>query len=462
MKRIGTPWMVAGLLTLSFSAPPSRSFSNEDLVKIRAFWSEPGRYSEHGADGVLVNGPWQPRETPRASQWFWDYNKARKSADLVTSTLWENWAKARLIADRWDAWNTCRQRNRDLFFVDGPAMEPDLPELSPSDPGPAPEDLLSQVGEPPIFSEPVQPRIHDIRFDDVSFSYGDHIKFASPRYSYYRFDHGVRSEGASLKSLPGTELGKLCRSAGISESEGRIMFAVSSLEGGFDAINTYDTGYVSVGFIQFASLSKGANSLGALLADYKQEDPKGFTEDFHRYGIDVDEHSAMVALDINSGDEKVGSNAAQQIIEDKRLIAVFQRAGQVSDGFRVAQLRCAKSMYYPGSESVTVDLADGPVRVATSKLFCSEAGMATLMDRKVNTGHIEGLDTAVAKVCARVVPKKVEDLIPYEKEMVVALKYRKDYLSDPTLTQPAELGVRGGKGLMSRSGTRKGRKKKGQ
>ncbi len=458
MNRFGLPWMVAGLLSLSFSAPPSRSFSAEEAQKIRDYWAQPGRYLEREPENVGVVGPWQPRLTPQASKWFWDYAKVKKSVDVVTGTFWENWVKARLISDRWAACSDCRQRNRDEFFVDGPPIDSDLPEATPPDPGPVPDDLAARLGEPPSLSEPAQPRTHSIRFDDVSFTYEDHIRFSSPRYSYYRFEHGVRSEGAALKTLPGEGLSRLCEAAGITESEGRVMFAVSSLEGGFDAINTYDTGYISIGFIQFACLRQGANSLGGLLADYKKADSESFDRDFRKFGIDVTDQGEMVALDIADGQETIGADAAQRIIEDKRLVAVFQRAGQMSEGFRVAQLRCAKAMYYPETVSVSVMLEDGPQMVPITDIVKSEAGLATLMDRKVNTGKIDGLEDAVSRICSRISPKKVSDLHPYEREIVTALKYRRDYLIDNSLSQPPNLNTRNVRDLPSRSGSRQKRK----
>ena len=105
------------------------------------------------------------------------------------------------------------------------------------------------------------------------------------------------------------------------------MRAVSILEGGFDSVNTYDTGYVSVGFIQFASLKEGGGSLGAVLKNFKAADPLAFASDFHRFGVDVDETGHLVVVDPTSGAVATGAEANARIIEDKRLIAVFGRAG---------------------------------------------------------------------------------------------------------------------------------------
>jgi hypothetical protein len=106
--------------------------------------------------------------------------------------------------------------------------------------------------------------------------------------------------------------------------------------------------------------------------------------------------------------------------------------------------------------SVTID---GQVITATvGDIVRSEAGLATLMDRKVNRGNLEELNATLAKCAAAIKPRSIADLAAYEREIVDAMFYRRDYLADPTLTQPPQCPKV--MGLMSRAGTRGGRGKR--
>ena len=296
---------------------------------------------------------------------------------------------------------------------------------------------------PPDFAAAVVPNQYLVKFAD-----GSTIKVADnppmrANFPSYRFPQGVMSAGVQVKTMPQAELDELFQAAGVSASEQRVMKAVSLLEGGFDSVNTYDNGFVSVGLIQFACLSTGSGSLGAVLVREKQNDPSAFENDFHQYGLDVTDQAALVALDIETGDELTGNAAARQIINDKRLVAVFQHAGQTSRAFRLAQIEVAKSQYYPASDVVTVVLSGSPVAVKVSDVMRSEAGLATLMDRKVNTGKIDPFASVLSAVASTYSCGSVADLAAHEKEIVLACKFRKDYTLDATLSQPGDVAARG-------------------
>jgi hypothetical protein len=236
--------------------------------------------------------------------------------------------------------------------------------------------------------------------------------------------------------MPADHLAELCKMAGIDETSSRVMKAVSILEGGFDSVNTYDTGFVSVGFIQFASLSGGSNSLGALLKTYKDQFPADFEADFRRFGIDVTPDGVLDVLDLSTGAELLGPDANRQIIEDKRLIAVFQRAGLKSDKFNAMQLKTAHDIYLPSSDPISIQVGGRMVTGIISDFVKSEAGMAILMDRKVNTGKLDPLVQMVSDLANELQIQSLADLAPYEHDLMAAVKYRKDYLADPTLSQP--------------------------
>jgi hypothetical protein len=59
------------------------------------------------------------------------------------------------------------------------------------------------------------------------------------------------------------------------------------------------------------------------------------------------------------------------------------------------------------------------------------------MDRKVNTGHLDLLQSVVADVAQKANISQLSDLASHELEIIQRMKYRKNYLEDSTLTQPA-------------------------
>ena len=188
--------------------------------------------------------------------------------------------------------------------------------------------------------------------------------------------------------------------------------------------------------------------------------PDAFQKDFKRFGIDVDDYATILAVDPSTGSNLRGPDAAMKIIDDKRLIAVFQRAGQVSRAFRLAQLRVAKTEFYPADDEVSLIVNDTPMFGKVSDFIKTEAGMATLMDRKVNTGRTDPLIDVATRVASERGAKALADLVPYEQDIVQALRYRKDYLADPTLTQPPATVPPRGYNAYSRSGGKRGHRRK--
>jgi len=436
-------------------------FGDDDKREVMRYWSDSDRYRLAPPTDFKTKGLWQVRLTVAGSTWLWTFNRARGVAMKPTEDaggnadrdkIWDAWIDAKVTYDRWLASQVAQNANA---MVVGPTATGSDPQDEPPPPGPMPTDLADfirqpyttttgqnvtpnpPVGPPPAFAEAVVPMEYRIKFDDgTELVYQDNCKMRS-KYAYYRFGQGVLSAGTAVKAIPGKDLDALIKKAGVSSSEAKVMKAVSILEGGFDSVNTYDTGYVSVGFIQFATLKDGAGSLGKLLADYKENSPDDFQKDFRRYGIDVTPLGVVGCLDWETGVEVEGSDANRKIIDDKRLIAVFQHAGQRSAAFKAAQIRVAKNEYYPADDSVNIGLAGISVAGKVSDFIKSEAGLATLMDRKVNTGKLDPLPAVLQRVAlekGRI--NSFSDFAKYEREIVTALKYRKDYLQDKTLSQP--------------------------
>lgn len=424
-------WM---LLSLAACVGQAGSFTREEVERILAYWRAPGRYEASVPPSAVLKGEWQVRLTPAGSKWLWDYGRARGlvkgppsqiSVPQGNSKTWEAWIDARVAHDRWIAEKDAAEKKARSFTI-----------KEAPDPGPAPDSLLELMTEPPPFAEAVRPMQHSIRFDnDAPISFVDNPNMR-PRYAYYRSPGGVMSIGTPVKNLPESDLDRLFDKADVEPSARRVMKAVSLLEGGFDAVNTYDTGFVSVGFIQFACLKEGAGSLGAVLQSEKSASPDDFEKDFRAFGIDVLADNRLVALDLESGEEKRGADAAAQIIGDKRLAAVFAHAGRESDAFRIAQIRVAESLYYPASDPISISAGGQTISGKISDVVTSEAGIATLMDRKVNTGKLQPLTDVLSQIAREYGLAKLSDLAQFERDIIMALRHRVDYLADASLVQP--------------------------
>jgi hypothetical protein len=438
------PYAATFLCLAAIAVPPlgadltAPQYTEKEREKIAAYWKKPGRYQ------VTPNALWEVRATPEASTFFHAYRRAvfgnaklPPGADVRPALdgpygEWERWISAKLDFDRWNAERAAANANHQTAAITITA--------APPAPGPVPATLAATCGNPPAaFLTAVRPNTYRIAFDkpEDTFTYTDQVRLRE-RYGYYRFANGIVSYGTRLSQMPEGEKAHLFKAAGFSPAEQRIFAAISQLEGGFETVQTYDTGYVSIGFIQFVSLADGKHDLSEVLLQMKRDYPKEFAADFHRYGIDVRDDKTMVVIDPVTGAELSGNAAVMKIIEDKRLTAVFQRAGRRGP-FRVAQIKVAKSFYWPQSDMLAVTLPDGTASVGkVGDVVKSEAGIATLLDRKINTGNIRSLPGIVQSVMAAHGCKTLTEAANYEKEIIAALKYRMDFLADATLAQPAD------------------------
>lgn len=458
--RINAILLLLGLGALGCGQAPTPQFSPADRDSVMAFWSNPDRYTVSIPDSALENGLWQVRLTVEGSTWLWNFERQKRLASGDEIKTWDKWVTARVARDRWLALQNAQRSNGKVLGKVVPTPDSATPASEPADPGPVPTGLVGLVGNPPPFAKAVVPMQHEVQFDDGKITYVDNIRLSNQRYPSYRYAQGVNSGGVTVKTMPADRLDHLFRLAGVNESDARVMRAVSILEGGFDSINTYDTGFVSVGFIQFACLKEGGGSLGAMLLSYKNSNPDEFQRDFRVFGVDVTPQGLLDVLDLTTGAEITGPEAAQRIIEDKRLIAVFQRAGQKSDAYIAAQIRCARQLYFPADDPLTLSVDGQTLTGKVSDVIKSEAGLATLMDRKVNTGNLSAFTAALNQVAIQVKPKTLGELAKYERDIVDMVRFRKDYLSDTALTRP---DVRDGAPLMSRGSLgRKGRGAKPQ
>ncbi|HEX4419631.1 MAG TPA: hypothetical protein VH165_17075 [Kofleriaceae bacterium] len=329
----------------------------------------------------------------------------------------------------------------------------------PEDPGAVPADLpaLSYAGKP-LGAPPVayvKAKQYDVTtVDGDKRTYTDHVQ--SPNTTS---DTGV---GDSGKVGGAAKIADVFDKAGVPSPDPatvkKVFSILSSLEGKFDAINTYDAGYVSAGFIQFITAKDGKGSLSSVLRDMKAKAPAEFNTYFHSVGIDVDA-KGLVVVDPASGGVLHGEPAVQKVMDDKRLTAAFQAAGAKSSEFQYAQARTAYAQYYVPDHSFSVALSvKDPANAAKKKqvtltghysdVLKSEAGKVASVDRGVQhgTGGGHGSGGAAGRfldACQAVVDKHqltdavdVATLATYEAEIVPRMHNRYAESSDGTLTQP--------------------------
>jgi hypothetical protein len=438
--------LVVGLsLLLRGDAYAENLYSDDERAKIVAYWNEPGRYTVSAPPEAATLGPWQVRLTTDASLWFFAYQKAigtgkaPPTADAVANTtdksLWETWIQSKVTYDRWAAQRAADAANAQVL---GGAYKALADNAGVQHPGPIPPSLAAVAGIPPPLAAAVAPLQYTTVFadePDSPYRFQDHVPMR-PRYAYYRSSHGTVAYGKPLREMPAEELQALFEAAGFNPTEQRVMGAVSKLEGGFEAVNTYDTGYVSVGFIQFITHQDGKHSLLEVLRREKSDDPEAYLADFRRFGIDLSADGVLVVVDPATGAELTGPEAVLRVVSDKRFPAVFQRAGRRSKAFRLAQIRVARSHYWPGDDAVKVTVGGRMLEGKVSDIIKSEAGLATLFDRKVNRGNVEPLADVVARIMSDKKLRSFAELADYEREIVQALKYREDFLKDASLSQP--------------------------
>jgi hypothetical protein len=437
MKASGILPLILAICPVSGCASPC--FTEAERAAVVAYWSRPERLKVSAPPEAAKTGPFVVRQTPEGSAWLLAYQRAVAGAakmPLAQDTPgappeWARWLEMKTAYDQAKAREAADSANRLLGFKPPRREEPETPP-----PGPIPGSLLEACGNPPRFAAAVAPLQATVTFEDgEAYTYTSHVS-VRPGFRYFRFPQGTVAYGPAIRNLPEAERDAVFAAAGMSESEQRVVKAISKLEGGFESVNTYDTGYVSVGFIQFTTGETGQGSLCSVLATEKTNDPARFQADFRAYGVDVTDDGTLAAVDPDTGAELTGADAVRKVVEDRRLTAVFQRAGRHSIAFRVAQVLTAKSVYWPADIEVSIPLPDGPLSARAGDFIKSEAGLATLFDRKVNRGNIRPFEDEVAKVMKARGLRTAEETLPWERDIVAAMTYRVDFLSDPSLGQP--------------------------
>ena len=262
---------------------------------------------------------------------------------LVSSLRAVAGSAARAARSRLNRW-----RRRDIYGVARPPWWP------PTRPWP-----LGPQGE------------HDGRRVTIAFL-GERHEFEPASLGRFR-GHVYRGR---LRPDPALLAARLAR-LGLPTADARIFAVVSSLEGGFDTIQTYDRAKFSWGFIQYAA----TGGLPRLLHELKCRVPDCFGAHFGAVGIDVKE--GEIAVSVN-GRTLRGFAARNRLHDAPALWKAFLSASK-DESVQDMQICVAHERYYRPMLEQRFSLGGRTYQLGD--LFAgSELGRAVLFDRAVHRG----------------------------------------------------------------------------
>jgi len=223
--------------------------------------------------------------------------------------------------------------------------------------------------------------VYTMTLGPARLSFRDHVASAATQH-----DTGVAFQGTASPAAIGVDV---YNGVGLDPAQAAALKVVSSFEGNFDAINTYDRANVSAGFIQFA----GGRGLPPYMALLKVRQAGKFRELLQKYGIDVEVAGAngaivgarLVVLD-PAGTRVLRATAAETAIRgDKRLTAAMILAGRDRD-VHVVQLEAAARGYVAPILNATVTPSGRAGRMRLGDILRSQKGLAAMFDRAIQEG----------------------------------------------------------------------------
>jgi LysM repeat protein len=240
-----------------------------------------------------------------------------------------------------------------------------------------------------------------------------------PRSAFTKYYLGISFSGSSNPEIPLNVFTRL----GLNETLAKALKFVARNEGNFDAINSYDDGIFSYGFIQFAGNGGG---FAPLMASIKHKAPKLFEEFFQKFGIDVEysvfdeaiRTAKMIVINpYDKGGKYIaeGLEAERVIRADQQLYGVFIRAGHHLPIITL-QIDSAIKAYVQPALQIKLNIIAGTLNlshVAITDFMQSPMGLALLIDLTVNRWTSQTRDIlrdAIEKVALR-------NKIVYEKDL---------------------------------------------
>ncbi|MFN4081485.1 MAG: LysM peptidoglycan-binding domain-containing protein, partial [Saprospiraceae bacterium] len=218
---------------------------------------------------------------------------------------------------------------------------------------------------------------------------------ANSRHMVY--PHGIMYVGQSKIEL---DLATV-QSVGLSWAQARALQYVSTHEGCFDAINSYDKAIFSYGFIQFAAAADVGASLNVLLNSMRQHAPEAFNRIFGRVGIRAEGGGVSVLDDL--GATLRGDQAWLYIQRNVPVYGAFVQAGFEPMLIR-EQLRMANTLYVQPALNFRLDLNIGGINIRIPRLLDilnSEAMLTAVIAIAINRGN-GGMSRIVAEAVSAV------------------------------------------------------------
>lgn len=200
--------------------------------------------------------------------------------------------------------------------------------------------------------------------------------------AFMRYPEGIVYGGQSAIHLPVERV----ESVGLNHKQAAALEYVSSHEGKYDAINSYDGGIFSFGSIQFVGAAAHGASLNRVLASMKTNAPLRFAEVFQRVGIDV-ANNTVTALD-EAGRTLTGDDAWLYIQKTVPLYGAFIRAGFDPD-LVLEQLRAANDLYVQPALNLRLNLNINGIPIVVPRLrdiLTSEGLLTALIAIAINRG----------------------------------------------------------------------------
>ncbi len=199
---------------------------------------------------------------------------------------------------------------------------------------------------------------------------------------HMRYPEGILYPGQSTIDLPDERIA----SVGLTRQQAAALEFVSTHEGKYDAINSYDSAIFSYGCIQFVGAAAPGGSLNRLLINMKRFAPARFAQIFQRVGIDTNGTTTTV-LDEN-GQVRVGDDAWLYIQRNIPLYGAFIQAGFDPD-LVLEQLRAAHEMYVLPTLNARLQINVGGISISIPRLgdlITSEGLLTALIAIAINRG----------------------------------------------------------------------------
>ncbi len=200
--------------------------------------------------------------------------------------------------------------------------------------------------------------------------------------AHMRYPEGVLYPGQSSIHLPIERVA----SVGLTRQQAAALEFVSTHEGKYDAINTYDDGIFSYGCIQFVGALAHGASLNRLLGSMKRQAPERFAQIFQQVGIDHNGDSTTVLDD--AGRWLSGDEAWLYLQRNIPLYGAFIQAGFDAD-LVLEQLRMANELYVQPTLNTRLQLNIGSIVLQIPRLgsiISSEGLLTALIAIAINRG----------------------------------------------------------------------------